>query len=325
MYESYLYNPDCGLKQGLAPAEMTEALKDARSLLWIDMNDLDDNDIDVLTMVFNIHPLTTEDFIMPNARPKIEKFANYIYLIMFALETGNGGNKTGKVNMHELDCCIGRNFLITFHVSSITPLAMCKERVKKLSPTIMNGPDMLLYSILDACVDSYTPVINEFDNMVDEMSDSLFKQSDQSTLRKIYDLKNSIIQLRRMIGPQADVIALIERGDFPFIAKENIMYFRNIYDNLARLHDAVGASRDVITGAMEAYVSIVSNRMNEVMKTLTVITTIMMPLTLIASIYGMNFKHMPALEDKMGYPMVLGVMIAVTITMLFYFRRRKWL
>jgi len=330
MYETFLYNTQTGIKcDKLSGNQMREALKVPSSLLWIDLQDIDDEDIDILSSVFNIHPLTIEDFIMPNARPKIENFGEYLYLIMFALEAKNGQNKTGhhhrKIHTIELDFCLGKNFLITFHNAPIASLTASKERVKKQSPTIMHGADMLLYSILDSCIDTYFPIITEFDNMVDEMGDELFKEPSQKTLKMIYAIKNEIIQLRRAIGPQADVASLIVRGDFPLIAQSNIIYFRNIYDNLVRLNDVIGASRDVITGAMEAYVSIVSNRLNEIMKTLTVITTIMMPLTLIASIYGMNFKHMPELDSKLGYPMVIGLMIILTTSMLIFFKRRKWL
>jgi magnesium transporter len=157
------------------------------------------------------------------------------------------------------------------------------------------------------------------------MSDELFKDPSQSTLQKIYKLKNDVMYLRRTIGPQADVVNLMTRGDFELISPANSIYFRNIYDNLVRLNDIVGTSRDIITGAMEAYVSVVSNRLNEIMKTLTVIATIMMPLTLIASIYGMNFKHMPELESKFGYPFAIFIMAIITAVMLFYFKRRKWL
>jgi len=319
MYESFLYHPEQGLKTNVSADEIRQAIKDERSLIWIDLLDLDDNDIDLLTVTFNLHPLTVEDFIMPNARPKVENFKDYIFLIMFSLE------KNGRTKTSELDCCLGKNFLITFHNHAITPLITCKERLKKQSPMIMHGADMLLYSILDTCIDSYFPVINEFDNMVDEMSDELFKNPSQDTLKKIYSLKNDVMHLKRTIGPQADVLSLISRGDFPLVSNSNAVYFRNLYDNLVRLNDVVGTSRDIITGAMEAYVSIVSNRLNEIMKTLTVITTIMMPLTLIASIYGMNFKHMPELESRLGYPLIISIMALITVAMLIYFKRRKWL
>jgi len=313
------------LKTGLSLEEIFSAVKDEGSVLWIDLFDLDDNDIDLLTHAFSLHPLTIEDFIMPNARPKIEEFQDYLFLVIFTMQSGNEHKKNGKFGMTEIDCCLGNNFLITFHSEEINSISTCKERVKKQSPMIMHGADMLLYSILDSCVDNYAPVIHAFDNMVDEVSDDLFKAPSQNTLKKIYNLKNEIMHVRRLIGPQADVIGLLSRGTNKFIAQSNVMFFRNIFDNMARFNDIIGSSRDVIAGAMEAYTSIVSNRLNEVMKTLTIMATIMMPLTLLASIYGMNFKHMPELEHEFGYPIILITMFVIMISMLVFFKRKKWL
>ncbi len=313
------------MKASLSPEEISQELKDERSLVWVDLLDMDDNDVDLLTMVFNLHPLTVEDFIMPNARPKLEHLRDYLFMIMFSMEPECNGTSKGRCRTIELDCCLGKNFLITFHTQPIAPLSVCKERIRKQSPIIMHGADMLLYSVIDACVDAYMPIISDFDSLVDAMSDELFKDPDQETLHKIYTLKNDTMLLRRTIGPQADMLSLLARGDSEFISRSNTIYFRNICDNLLRLNDVVGTSRDVITGAMEAYVSIISNRLNEIMKTLTVIATIMMPLTLIASIYGMNFKHMPELEAKWGYPMVWLVMLVLGISMSVYFKRKKWL
>lgn len=325
MYDVFLYHPERGLKTELSLEELTQALIDERSLLWVDFTDVDDEDIDLLTMVFSLHPLTVEDFIMPNVRPKAEQFHDYLFLVMFALEAQNGGSQKGKVATAELDFCIGKNFLISFHTHPINTLNSCKERTRRQSPIIMNGADMLLYYILDSCLDAYFPVIADFDNLVDEMSDELFRDPTNDTLKKIYHLKNEAMLLRRTVGPQADVIGYVTRGEYKFITQANIMYYRNIYDNLLRLNDIIGTTRDIITGAMEAYVSVVSNRLNEIMKTLTVIATIMMPLTLIASIYGMNFKHMPELESKYGYPLIMAVMISLSVMMLVYFKRKKWL
>jgi len=324
VYESYSYHPEHGFKAGLTPAEMSAAVVSDRSTVWLDVYDIDDNDIDLLTNVFNLHPLTIEDFIMPNARPKIEEFPEYMFLVVFSLQSSNG-NLSGKIGTTELDCCLGKNFLITFHTETCNSIGVCKERVKKQSPMIMYGADMLLYSILDTCIDNYFPILNEFDNTVDAMSDDLFKAPDQKTLKKIYYLKNDIMNLRRTVAPQADVISLITRGTFKFIQPQNLIYFRNVYDNMVRFNDTMGGLRDIITGAMEAYVSIISNRLNEVMKTLTIIATTMMPLTLVASFYGMNFKHMPELDSKFGYPAVILVMVIIAISMLAYFKRRKWL
>ena len=324
MYETFLYHPQSGIRfERLDPAQMQEAIKDPSSILWLDIQDIDDTDIDLLTAIFNIHPLTIEDFIMVNARPKVENFKDYLFLIMFSLECA--GKCDSKIKLGEMDFCLGKNFLVTSHNNLIPTLALDKERIRKDSPIIKNGADFLLYAIIDSLVDSYFPVIHEFDESVDRMSDELFKDPTNETLKKIYTLKNEIIHLRRTIGPQADVISLLTRGDYAQVTAPNAIYFRNIYDGLIRINDIVGTSRDIITGAMEAYVSVVSNRLNEIMKTLTVISTIVMPLTLIASIYGMNFKHMPELEHKFGFPAVILTMTCITIVMLIYFKRRKWL
>jgi len=338
MYETFYYHPDKGLRTGLSLQEIGEVIKDPRSLLWMDIVDVSDEIIDLLTASFNMHPLTIEDIILPNARPKVENFHDYLFLVMFALESQNGGapapeaqkkisalQVSAKIRTVELNCSLGRNFLITFHDRPLKSLSVCKDRIKRQSPIMLNGADALLYAILDSCVDNYFPVISEFDNLVDQMSDELFTQPTQETLRKIYNLKNDVMHLRRTIGPQADVISIIARGDYEFVSPANVLYYRNIYDNLVRLNDIVGTSRDIITGAMEAYVSVVSNRLNEIMKTLTVIATIMMPLTMVASIYGMNFKHMPELDSPYGYPVTMGVMALITIVMLVYFKRRKWM
>lgn len=309
---------------GLTPDEMSKAVKDPGSVLWLDVSDIDDSDIDLLTNVFNLHPLTVEDFIMPSARPKVEEFQDYLFMVMFSLQTSVNQQRL-KINMMEIDYCLGSNFLITFHGDQSNTINICKERIKKQSPIIMHGVDMLLYSVLDSCVDNYFPVINEFDNTVDAVSDELFKVPTQETLKKIYNIKNDILSLRRTIGPQADVMSMLSRGAYRFISPANQLYFRNVYDNMARFNDTVGAMRDIISGAMEAYVSIVSNRLNEVMKTLTVIATIMMPLTLIASIYGMNFRHMPMLEHALGFYVTMAVMVVIAVAMLIYFSRKKWL
>jgi len=324
MYETFLYNPQTGFNtERLDREQIRQALSDHASVLWIDLKTIDDEEIDILTEVFNLHPLTIEDFIMANARPKIENFKDYIFLVMFSIQSFE--KEKGRVNKDERDFCLGKNFLVTAHNDSEKAFATNKERIRKQSPIIKNGVDFLLYSLLDSLVDSYFPIIDEFDNMVDAMNDELFRDPSNDTLKKIYTLKNEIMHLRRTIGPQADVMSIVGRGDLPYISPANSVYFRNIYDNLVRLNDIVGTSRDIITGAMEAYVSIVSNRLNDIMKTLTVIATIMMPLTLIASIYGMNFKHMPELESKMGYPLVITIMLSLSILMLYYFKKRKWL
>jgi len=211
------------------------------------------------------------------------------------------------------------------HNDKIRSVTSNKEKVRKNSPVMENGAGFLLCSILDNMVDNYFPIINSFDDKVDDVSDELFRDPEKTTLNKIYNLKNDIMFLRRTVGPQLDTINMLLRGNYEFITASHIAYFRDVYDNLVRLNDIIGTSRDIITGALEAYTSVVSYKLNEIMKTLTVIATIMMPLTLIASIYGMNFRNMPEIASKYGYPAAMGLMLLIAIVMLCYFKRKKWL
>jgi magnesium transporter len=323
MYTAFFYKADGELKTDLSIAQISSALKDNNCLIWVDISEADDPDVELLTDVFKFHPLTVEDCLLPNARPKLEKFNNYLFMVAHAIELHP--NEKEEVRAIELDFCLGKNFLVTVHSDDIKTTSLIKDRIKKQSPIITQGPDFLLCSMLETMVDNYFPIINMFDNKVDDMSDELFKEPTQETLGKIYNLKNKIMSLRRTLGPQTDMINLTLKGDFEFITPANIAYFRNVYDNLVRLNDIIGTSRDTLTSAMEVYVSVISNKMNEIMKTLTVIATIMMPLTLIASIYGMNFQHMPELSSEFAYPAVLGVMFLVTVIMLIYFKRKRWL
>ena len=323
MFKAYLYKDKEPTKTNLNIEEIKQALNDKRSMLWVDITQPEDTDIDLMTNVFDLHPLTIEDCIMPNARPKVEKFDNYLFLNTFALEAHL--DEEEEIKTVELDFCLGKNFLLTVHADSMNSVTAIQGKVEKESPLMDKGADFLLCTVIDTMVDNYFPIINMFDDRVDDISDELFQNPNQETLNKIYNLKNEIMLLRRTVGPQTDTVNMIIRGSFSFIDESNVTYFRNVYDNLVRLGDTVGNSRDIITSALETYNSVVSNRLNETMKTLTVIATIVMPLTLIASVYGMNFKYMPELNSKFGYPIVMGLMVALSAGMLYYFKRKKWL
>ncbi len=323
MYDVYLYGKDEGIRTDLTRDEISRALKDRESLLWLDIKSADESDIDILTNVFNFHPLTVEDCLMPNARSKVETFDHYLFVNTFGIELHP--EQEEEVKTVELDCCLGQNFLVTVHGENVKSVNTTKEKISKQAPMLEHGADFLLCSIIDTMVDNYFPIINMFDDRVDDISDEIFKDPKTNTLNRIYSLKNEIMFLRRTIGPQADTVNMLIRGGYVFITNSHIAYFRNVYDNLVRLNDTIGTSRDIITSALEAYNSVVSNRLNEIMKTLTVIATIVMPLTLIASIYGMNFKNMPEISCRYGYPVVIGVMLLISAAMLYYFKRKKWL
>lgn len=319
---NYLYTPEGKILKDIPISEFRGALASENSLLWIDMHDLEDEDVEVLMDIFGLHPLTIEDCIMVNARPKIEDFPNYLFLITQGVRFNHDKD---RIESYEVDFCLGKNYLITVHTESVDAIMLNLERVDKGSPVICRGGDFLLYSILESLSDSYYPVVDAFDKCVDEMEAELFRDPTTKTFNQIYKLKNDTMFLRRTIGPQADIFSILTRGDFPLIKPLNYVYFRNVLDHLVRINDIVGTSRDIVTGALEAYVSIVSNRLNEIMKVMTLLATILMPFVIIPGIYGMNLKFLPFSQYQHGLWFILLFTTALTCGMLYFLKKKRWL
>lgn len=319
---NYYYTTEGKVRKDIPISEFRQALAVENSLLWVDMKSLEDEDIEVLMDVFGLHPLTVEDCIMVNARPKVEDFGSYLFLVAQGVKFNS---VEGKIEPFEVDFCLGRNYLITTHTEPVDAITLNLERVDKGSPIITRGSDFLLYSILESLTDNYYPVVDTFDKRVDDMEAELFEDPSTKTLRQIYRLKNDTMLLRRTVGPQADTISILTRGDFPLIRPANYVYFRNVYDHLVRINDIVGTSRDIITGALEAYVSVVSNRLNEVMKVLTLIATLTLPFVIIPSIYGMNLTYLPFSQLKHGLWIILFLTSVFTGIIVYYLKRKRWL
>lgn len=320
--KNYYYTPEGKVKKDIPIGEFRQALSVENSLLWVDMEGLEDEDIEVLMDLFGLHPLTVEDCIMVNARPKVEDFVNYLFLVTQGVKFNSTEE---KIEPFEVDFCMGKNYLITVHTDPVDAITLNLERVDKGSPIISRGGDFLMYSILESLSDSYYPVVDKFDKRVDEMEKDLFEDPTTKTFKKIYNLKNDTMLLRRTIGPQADTISMLTRGDFSLIKPAHYVYFRNVYDHLIRINDIVGTSRDIVTGALEAYVSIVSNRLNEVMKVLTLLATILMPFIIIPGIYGMNLKFLPFAQTDYGLWIILAMMLLLTCGVIYYLKRKRWL
>ena len=322
MRHSYLYTKDKQLKIDASITEISEALKDKSNTVWLDLEKPDDTDIEMLLNIFNLHPLTIEDCIMPTASPKVEGFPEYIFLVLHAVGRQSSDE---ELKMLELDMVLGKNFLITVHTVPIPNIETTKEKLKKGSPIMTKGSDFLMYAISDALVDNYFPVIDKVDAEIDILEDKLFAQSSEDILQEIFRLKNEIMALRRSANPQRDVIIRLGRKDFSPPGKASTaVYFRDVYDHLVRMNDLLDTCKDSLAWALNIHISNISNKMNQIMKTLTIIATIFMPLTMITGIYGMNFEHMPELKMKYGYYAVWAVMVLVAAFMLAVFKRRRW-
>jgi magnesium transporter len=277
----------------------------------------------LLSDTFSFHPLAVEDAMSALQYPKIEPYDGYLYLILHGIDFHEGEH---AFETHDVDFFLGRNFLVTVHDGHSKPIEVLKEHCPKNHAILSEGPVSLLHRIVDAMVDSYRPEIEELEQALDELEDDVFDNRRPEILRRILETKRDVASLRRVITPQRDVVGRLARREFVDISSELAVRFRDVHDHLVRLNDEVFLFQDRLSSILEAHLSQVSNRLNEVMKVLTVITTIFMPLTLLSGLYGMNVRlpHFPG-GDAAQFWWISSIMIAIIIVMLVFFRRRRWI
>ncbi|HEX5832294.1 MAG TPA: magnesium/cobalt transporter CorA [Pyrinomonadaceae bacterium] len=310
--------------EGFTAAQLPELLQDSEAVIWVDMESPTAADEQVLLDVFKFHPLTVEDCRENRHYPKIEEFPGYIYFIVHGVRADTSPD---RFNTIELDGFLGSNYVITYHHDYFRSIANVKQLLSTSPIACQRGPAFLLHQILDQVVDYYSPVLDDFDTRIDELEESIFslQRPNNEILGQIMDLKRSVLRLRRISNKQMDILLRMSRGEFKLIPEDMRPFYRDIYDHIARVTDLAESYRDLIGGSQEAYLSVVSNRMNQIMKVLTIFSAVMLPLTFIAGVYGMNFDNMPELHTRYGYFGALVVMGVVALAMLIFFWRRGWL
>lgn len=313
------------VEEGYTVEQLPELLLDESLMIWVDMDkpteEVDDR---ALLDVFHFHPLSVEDCRADRHQPKVEEFPGYLYFILHGVTAKTDSEDFTTI---ELDGFLGSNFVVTYHHEMFRSVNHVKQTVRASPNPCQRGPAYLLYQILDQLVDYYTPVIDDFDESITELEDNIFslKSPDNSILEQIQDLKRSVLRLRRISGKQLNVIYRISHGEFKLVPAEMLPFYRDIHDHLTRIADLAENYRDLIGGALDSYLSVVSNRTNDIMKVLTIFSAVMLPLTFIAGLYGMNFDNQPELHYQYSYFVVIGVMVLVALIMLFLFWRVGWI
>jgi magnesium transporter len=292
-------------------------------LYWWDFNESTEEENQSLADYFHFHPLAIQDCIGDVHYPKVDFYETYLYLVIHGVDADK--SEVEGFAPKELDIFLGHDYLVTFHKKPARSIAEVLRRARENSPIFEYGLDFVLYTILDILVSNYLPVLEDIEDELDQTEEILFQDPDQSVLRRILDLKRTLMRLKRTIFPQREVVNHLARNEYQLVSRKTQIYFRDIYDMLYRMSEMTESFRDVTSAMVETYLSTVSNRLNEVMKVLTLFTTIFMPLTVITGIYGMNFQHMPELTWHYGYYLVLGFMALTFLTMILYFRHKKWL
>ncbi len=321
----FVYRPGSDkVEEGYTVEHLPELLKDQNLTIWVDMHKPTEADDQILLDVFHFHPLSVEDCRADRHHPKVEEFPDYIYFILHGV---TASTDSVHFNTIELDGFLGRNFVVTYHHDMFRSINNVKQLVHTSPITCQRGPAYLLYQILDQLVDFYMPVLDDFDERLVEIEDEIFNitNPDKTILERIQQMKRSILRLRRNSGKQLNILYRMSHGEFRLIGPEMLPFFRDIHDHLTRITDLAENYRDLIGGALDSYLSVVSNRTNDIMKVLTIFSAIMLPLTVIAGVYGMNFENMPELSTTYGYFAVLGLMAVVAISLVVFFWRKGWI
>jgi len=304
-------------------AEIRAAI-DAKLPIWIELESQCDEGEQLMLEVFNIHPLTVEDIWQTRTSPKLEDYRNYLYVIVHGVHAV----KRGSIELVELDVVLGKTFVITHDPTGLTTKDVVDE-LERDPLLLCKGPAWLAHAILDNAVDRYLPIVDQLDEDLEKLeTDALLRAGTPKgplVLRRILKYRRMLQDLRRMSIHQREILLRLARGEFEEIPRDVVPFFRDVFDHFVRINDLLEGFRDLITSALEAYLSVQNNRMGEVMKTLTLISTVMLPLTFVAGVYGMNFTHMPELSWLYGYPFALGIMAAITLGIMFWFRRKGWI
>jgi magnesium transporter len=301
-------------------------LKEKPTVTWINVEGL--HQVEVLERLggcYGLHPLVLEDILNTDQRPKMEDYGEYVYIVLKMLTYYD--DKSGQIEAEQISLVLGRNFVLSFQEGKEGDVfGLLRERLRGGKGRIRKmGADYLAYSLIDSVVDHYFIILERLGERMEFLEEELMTEPTTKTLQEIYNLKREMIFLRKAVWPLREVVGALERGESPLIQQNTQIYLRDVYDHTIQVIDTIETFRDTVSGMLDIYLSSVSNRLNSVMKVLTIIATIFMPLTFLAGIYGMNFKYMPELEWRWGYPLVWMIMIAIGILMLFYFRKKKWL
>jgi magnesium transporter len=305
-----------------APVEqLPEIVARAHTMLWVDLTDPTPEEVAAIGKVFSFHPLALEDTLADDIRPKIDQYDGYAFIAFYGMTHSPEGCRA-----HSVDIFIGTNYMVTFHDSALPVIEETATRWKENVASLGNrGPGFLLYSLLDALVDGYFPVIDQITERAEELEEAVLSGGESRLQLSIMKLRRDLLMIRRVSGPERDVMNVLVRRDPPYFGKKEVAYFQDVYDHLLRVIDSVDLTRDMLAGVLDANLSMVSYNLNVVVKRLTSSSIILMSITLVAGIYGMNFVHMPELDWQFGYLFALGLMAVIGVTEFLVFKRIDWL
>lgn len=301
--------------------ELPEIVAREHTMLWVDLTDPTSEEVEAIGKTFHFHPLALEDTLAGDIRPKIDVYDGYSFIAFYGMT-----HTTAGCRAHSVDIFIGSNYMVTFHDSALPVIEETATRWKQNVAALGNrGPGFLLYSLLDALVDGYFPVLDEITDRAEAMEEAVLNGGAPNLQGSLIQLRRELLLMRRVASPERDVMNILVRRDPPYFGKKEVAYFQDVYDHLLRVIDSVDLTRDMLAGVLDANLSMVSYNLNVVVKRLTSSSIILMSITLVAGIYGMNFAHMPELDWQFGYAFALGLMALIGVVEFVIFKKIDWL
>jgi magnesium transporter len=322
MIRSFVWTPQTGAEMFEGIIDFDRYLSQPNLIMWVDMCAPSDKESYALTHDFQFHPLAIEDVISEVPRSKLDDYGNYLFLV-FQLADYMGKEEGLKVR--EVDLFLTRRCVVTVHFDDHPVFQNLYAKARKDDRLFSRGPDFLLHGILDAIVDNYTAALDLLEFEVDAVEDDVFEEPGEQTVKTIFSLRRDISHLKRIAVPQMELLARLTREQQDLITAKAAVYLSDIYDHVLRVNETADSHRDTLISALEVYFSSISTRTNEIIKVLTIFTAILMPPTFLVGLYGMNFKYMPEIDWKYGYVFFWIILLAVTVSLLFFFKKRKWI
>ncbi len=317
MAKTYIFNRKTQLLKE-RKENVTRAPKKEESV-WIDIHEKRE-DFLAIKDLFKLHPLTVDDCLKKETRLKIEVFDHYVLIIVYGVLIVKS-----EVRIQEVDFILGENFIITNHLNDIETITQLHNDKKTIQKLLNKGPDFILQYIMDRLIESYFSAIEKIDNEIDILEAKIFKKADPAMLTRLFKFKQHLMEIKRHTSNHREIVTSLAKRTVPFLSPRSSVYFRDLYDKVLRVSDFIDIQREMVSNIVETQTIVASNRMNEIIKVLTAIATIAMPLTVVSSIYGMNFRYMPELEWKFGYAFAWVLMLMSVVAMWIYFKKKAWL
>ncbi len=304
------------------PVDIPALVAQPNATLWIDTDESSATVAEMMQGALKMHPLVVEDVFSNSMHPKIEEYPEYLYLVMHGVR--RDAESPDNLGTVELDLVIGPNWIFTHHDLPMRSIESLTVELKRNPRALQRGPAYVAHGLLDRLTEHYLPVVDKFEEEIDAIEHEVIENPTPVLLQKIFTMKRSLQSLRRISVHQRDTLQRLSRGEFELIPEKALPFFRDVFDHFVRIADLADSYRELVSASLDIYMSVIANRTNEVMKTLALISTIMMPLTFVAGVYGMNFEVMPELKWAYGYPMTLGLMALIAALFTVHFYRKKW-